>query len=323
MQLSQDLWHRAATANSAPSRGVSGMNLPIGARKSNAGAFFAWLPLLLLLALTLPLRILFPPWVFMWALAIAIFFGLKWATWWRVRSSVSHSPWRAAAFLFAWPGTDARSFLDETRHPLAPRFAAWLWAILKTVLGALLLWFVARSWPATRPLLRGWTGMLGVIFLLHFGLFHILALFWQRLGFQAAPIMRAPLRARSLSEFWGKRWNLGFRQLAHDLIFQPLHKYIPAGFASSLVFVVSGLIHDLVISVPAHAGYGLPTAYFTLQGLGIVVERCSFGRQIGLGKGFRGFLFFLLIVAAPLFWLFPPPFVLRVIVPFMWAVHCL
>jgi hypothetical protein len=311
MRLSQNVWRKSGTAN-----------IPIGACKSaNAEALFAWLPLLLFFALTLRLRILFSPWVFMWALAFAIFFGLKWATWWRARNSVSHSPWRAAAFLLAWPGTDAKSFLDETRHPRAPRFADWLSAILKTILGAGLLWFVARSCTATRPLLRGWTGMIGLVFLLHFGVFHILALVWQHLGVQAAPIMRAPHRARSLSEFWGKRWNLGFRQLAHDLVFQPLHKYIPAGFASLLVFVVSGLIHDLVISVPARAGYGLPTAYFTLQGLGMVVERSSFGRQIGLGKGFRGFLFFLSIVAAPLFWLFHPPFVLRVIVPFMRAVH--
>jgi hypothetical protein len=26
------------------------------------------------------------------------------------------------------------------------------------------------------------------------------------------------------SEFWGKRWNLGFRQLAHEFIFRPLQK---------------------------------------------------------------------------------------------------
>jgi hypothetical protein len=177
MRLSQNVWRKSGTAN-----------ISIGDCKSaNAEAFFAWLPLLLFFALTLRLRILFSPWVFMWALAIAIFFGLQWATWWRARNSVSHSPWRAAAFLLAWPGTDAKSFLDETRHPPPPRFADWLWAILKTVLGAGLLWFVARSCTATRPLLRGWTGMIGLVFLLHFGVFHILALVWQHLGVQAEP----------------------------------------------------------------------------------------------------------------------------------------
>jgi alginate O-acetyltransferase complex protein AlgI len=49
--------------------------------------------------------------------------------------------------------------------------------------------------------------MVGLILTLHFGLFQILALFWQRLGVAAEPIMKAPLRATSLGEFWGKRWN--------------------------------------------------------------------------------------------------------------------
>ena len=85
--------------------------------------------------------------------------------------------------------------------------------------------------------------------------------------------MAKPILSKTLSEFWGKRWNLGFRQLAHDLIFRPLHKRIGVGAASLLVFVVSGLIHDLVISLPARGGYGLPTGYFVLQGVGVSLER--------------------------------------------------
>ena len=58
--------------------------------------------------------------------------------------------------------------------------------------------------------------MLGLILLLHFGSFELIALFWQSRGVNAKPIMSAPLRATSLAEFWGKRWNLGFRQFSHD-----------------------------------------------------------------------------------------------------------
>jgi hypothetical protein len=103
----------------------------------------------------------------------------------------------------------------------------------------------------------------------------------------------------------------------------PLHKHLSAGFASLAVFVVSGLIHDLVISVPARAGFGLPTAYCTFQGLGVLVERSPFGRHIGLGKGLPGFLFLLVVTTAPIFWLFHPAFVLYVIIPFMQEVRAL
>ncbi|PYX08716.1 MAG: hypothetical protein DMG88_09445 [Acidobacteria bacterium] len=180
-----------------------------------------WLPLVLLLASAFGVRNVLPTWGFMWILALGIFMGLKWVTWWRGRT---HPAWRSAAYLFAWPGMDAESFLDSSKRIPPVPLVAWFWAILETALGAISLWIVARALPASTPLLRGWVGMLGLILLLHFGIFQVLALTWQSFGIAATPIMSAPLRSHSLSEFWGKRWNLGFRQLSHDLIFRPLHR---------------------------------------------------------------------------------------------------
>jgi hypothetical protein len=218
-----------------------------------------WLPILVLSLAAISCRNLLPPWVFMWALSFAIFFSLKWLTWWRARTRVSHPAWRSMAYLLAWPGMDAEAFLDANQRVPSPRSATWLLATLETALGAVLFWIVARSLPAGEPLLRGWTGMLGLILLLHFGSFQLIALTWLTLGVNAKPIMSAPLRATSLAEFWGKRWNLGFRQLSYELIFRPLHRTLGVEAAGLLVFLVSGLIHDLVISLPARAGYGLPT----------------------------------------------------------------
>jgi hypothetical protein len=90
-----------------------------------------------------------------------------------------------------------------------------------------------------------------------------------------------------------------------------------------LVFAVSGLIHDLVISLPARGGYGLPTIYFLLQGTGMTIEHSRFGKRLGLGQGVRGWCFMMVFLAAPVFWLFHPWFVLGVILPFMRAIHAL
>lgn len=165
--------------------------------------------------------------------------------------------------------------------------------------------------------------MLGLILLLHFGSFQLIALVWQTFGVKAKPIMSAPLRSMSLAEFWGKRWNLGFRQLSYELIFRPLHRTLGAEAAGLLVFLVSGLIHDLVISLPARAGYGLPTAYFLLQGAGITIEHSGLGKRLGLRQGVRGWLFMAAFITGPVFWLFHPWFVLRVLLPFMQAIHAL
>ncbi len=218
---------------------------------------------------------------------------------------------------------DAEAFLDAGHNILSPGPSNWLWAIGKTTLGAILLWVVARAVPQRDALAQGWIGMVGLILVLHFGLFHIAALSWQRLGVQAEPIMQAPLRSASLAEFWGKRWNLGFRQLSHEQIFRPTYRRLGAGAASFLVFVASGLIHDLVISLPARGGYGLPTFYFVVQGVGVMIERSGLGKLMGLGQPVRGWCFMILFLVIPVFWLFHPWFVLRVILPFMRAIRAL
>jgi hypothetical protein len=288
-----------------------------------ASQWIGWLPISIMPLVVICCRNLLPSWVFMWILSFAIFVGLKWLTWWSARPRISHPAWRSTAYLLAWPGMDADAFLDAHQRVPSPTLTNWLWATLETTLGAILLWIVARFLPAGEPLLRGWVGMLGLILFLHFGSFHLIALVWQTFAVKAKPIMSAPLRSTSLAEFWGKRWNLGFRQLSYELIFRPLHRTIGAGAAGWVVFLASGLIHELVISLPARAGYGLPTTYFLLQGAGITVEHTRFGKRFGLGHGVQGWLFMAVFVAGPVFWLFHPWFVLRVILPFMLAIHAI
>jgi hypothetical protein len=285
--------------------------------------WIAWLPLALVSLIALFVRDQLPSWAFMWALALAIYAALKWASWWKSAARASAPLWRSAGYLLAWPGMDAESFLDARRRVPPPGLREWIWAFSKTIAGAVLLGMVARRVPASEPLLRAWIGLIGMVLLAHFGTFHIVALIWQTYGVDAEPIMAAPILSTSLSEFWGKRWNLGFRQLGHELIFQPLHGRIGAGASSFLVFVASGLIHDFVISFPARGGYGLPTAYFLLQGAGVACERSSIGKRLHLRRGARGWLFTALFTAGPAFWLFHPPFLRNVVLPFMRAVGAL
>jgi D-alanyl-lipoteichoic acid acyltransferase DltB (MBOAT superfamily) len=146
------------------------------------------------------------------------------------------------------------------------------------------------------------------------------SLAWRTAGVDAPPIMRAPLRATSLSDFWGRRWNLGFSVPARRFLLKPIAARLGQGAATPIVFLVSGLLHELVLSVPARAGYGLPTAYFLVQGAAMLFERSAPGRWLGLGFGWRGRVFALVCTAAPAFWLFNPAFVHRVILPFLQAI---
>jgi hypothetical protein len=276
------------------------------------------LPLLILPVVALLAASSMPRWGFMWAMAFALYAGCKWLTYREARARGAASDRRRAlGYLFAWPGMDAAAFLGATDGRDQPSPTEWGVAALKTLLGATLLWVVARAAMPVNPLLAGWIGMAGLMFVLHFGTFHLLSLGWRAAGVNATPVMQNPLRASSLAEFWGRRWNTAFHELANRFAFRPLRSTVGGTSATLLVFLVSGAIHELVISIPAQGGYGLPTGYFVLQGLGLAGERTHLGRQIGLGRGWRGWLFTLAVAAAPAFWLFPPPFVHNVILPML------
>jgi Membrane bound O-acyl transferase family len=284
---------------------------------SQTDVWTAYFPLFFFTSGVVVVRDRMPGWAFMWALAIVIYASLKWASWWRSPARSETTAARSVGYLLTWPGMDADSFLVTDRKVSAPCASEWGWAIGKTGLGAILLWVMARRVPGEWPLVQAWVGLVGMVLLAHFGSFHLIALLWRRVGVDAVPIMDKPLLSASLSEFWGRRWNLGFRQLGHEWIFQPLHRKIGVAGAGFLVFVLSGLIHDLVISLPARGGYGLPTGYFVLQGIGVALERSQFGRRIGLRGGVKGWIFMAILTAGPAFWLFHPPFLRNIVLPFM------
>ena len=270
-------------------------------------------------------RGILPAWVFMWLLAFSIYFGCKWLTWARaVRQYPQADRWVSIGYLLAWVGMDAREFLHGHRGTGRPKADEWTRPAARIVLGATLVWFVTRHFSGPHPLVAGWIGMIGVILCLHFGLFHLLALGWQRVGVDVQPIMRQPSRGVSLAEFWGRRWNTAFHFLAHDLVFRPVFRRVfrrvGAAGATFTVFLVSGLIHELVISLPARGGYGLPTMYFAIQGLGVIFERTPLAKRLGLGHGWRGWLFTMACAAGPVFWLFHPTFVRNVILPMLQAI---
>jgi Membrane bound O-acyl transferase family len=239
-----------------------------------------------------------PSWVVMWSLAIGIFAAAKFVTWWPARHTIG------LGYLLAWPGMNPRAFAPGRAAPASE----WAAAALKLILGVTLLYGVARFVP--NPLVQAWIGAIGLVLFLHFGLFHLLALAWR-----VDRVMNSPLKATSLADFWGRRWNVAFHELAVQLVYEPVRRRIGTTGALVATFLASGLVHELVISVPARGGYGLPTLYFVLQGLGVIGER-----RLRLRAGQAGRIRVLLIAGLPAVLLFHPWFMLGVLLPFMRAI---
>lgn len=263
--------------------------------------------------------IMISPWAWMWSLAFTIYVACKWLTW-HFEKRVEGESQRMAEYLLTWPGMDVEAFLDSRRTVEKPALAEWLFAAAKLAGGVTILFGILPRLSPERELLIGWLGMIGLVFVLHFGLFHLLSCWWRSRGVDAKPLMDWPILSTSLAEFWGRRWNRAFRDLTFRYLFRPLTRRCGAVWGLMAGFAMSGLVHDAVISIPAGGGYGGPTLFFVVQGIGMLVERSRLGRRVGLGQGIQGWLFTVGCLLLPVALLFHPPFIRNVIVPFLQAI---
>lgn len=287
--------------------------------RSRIGAIIRWLPFMLLPTATLVFARHLPPWAYMLLIAFSVFCACKWLTLFSVPRPRSIS--RSLGYFFFWTGMDARGFMGP-RDAQPPARREWSIVGIKMLIGAVMLFLLPHTLTSV-PLLRAWCMMLGLVLLAHFGLFHLIALIWQSNGVHADALMLKPAQSTSLGDLWGRRWNTAFTVLARDYVFQPLRHRANAMIAMIAVFIVSGLVHDVAISIPARGGYGLPTLYFLIQCAGLLVQRSNTARRIGFSRGLRGWLFTAIIALVPMPLLFHRPFVMNVMLPMLEAIHAL
>jgi hypothetical protein len=260
-----------------------------------------------------------PDWGAMWLLVLSALGGSKWITWSAVaRRGVSLR--RQLAYWLAWPGLDASAFLAKGKTADPPGRIEWLFGWGNFIAGIAIMAATAYMLPSEHRFVMAWLGMTGIVLAIHHGLFKLLSCLWRSLGVAAIPLMKAPILATSVSDFWGTRWNKAFRDLSYQFLYRPSVRRHGPVFATWLVFGFSGLIHELAISVPARGGYGWPTFYFLLQAAAIFVEKSRWGKWIGLQSGIVGRVFAAVVLILPAPFLFHEPFRERIILPFFTAI---
>lgn len=280
-----------------------------------------WIPLFLLPAFAIFVaRPELPAWGTLFAVAFSIFYGFKWLTYRRaVAMGAKPGLKSSVGYLFCWVGMDAVAFFDRRAKVPKPSGKDWLEALTKTALGLVLFFFTARIFDPVHALTAGYIGLAGFLLFSFFGTFHILSLYWRSRGVNAVPMMNSPLLASSLSEFWSSRWNLAFRDIARIFVFRPVLRRYGIVYAVFAAFIFSGILHDLLISLPADAWYGLPTLFFIIQACGVFIEKSESGVKHGINRGLRGRLFAAVFILVPLVLLFHPPSIENCMLPFMKA----
>jgi alginate O-acetyltransferase complex protein AlgI len=181
--------------------------------------------------------------------------------------------WRWLGFAALWPGMRPGPFAHLGSGPLPGAGRLLVMGLTRLAAGSALVVLARLVWVGTgsRLLATAWL-LLGLSLVVHFGIFNLLAGAWRLSGVDCRPLFLAPLRSTSLAEFWGQRWNLAFSQMTALALYQPLVRRVgrPAALAAS--FLGSGLLHELAISLPVGAGYGMPLGYFALHGVLRMIE---------------------------------------------------
>ncbi len=204
------------------------------------------------------------------------------------------------AFTFLYVGMNPYNFYTKTSTP--PNFYP---GAVSFFFGITLFFLTISRFSDT--LTGGILLFTAMFFILHFGLLDLNAQFWRMKNRNCQPLMNSPWRANSLSNFWGQRWNLPFRDAVHQFIFKPIQKKYGVKIATMTVFLYSGLIHEAAISLPAQGGYGGSLLYFLWQFAAISLQK----RFNSLNNKF--FTWFSIIIPIPV--LFHLPFYNNVIIP--------
>jgi len=224
---------------------------------------------------------------------------------------------RWLGFAALWPGMRPGPFTHRAAASLPEVRQLFLGGSARLLTGLAMVVLARQAWVLTSSRLLATPPLLvGLSLVVHFGVFDVLAAAWRWQGVDCQRLFRSPLRSTNLREFWGRRWNLAFSEMTAIAIYQPLVRVAGRGPALAASFLGSGLLHELAISVPVRAGYGLPMAYFMLHGILMTVEArlAKANRPIDRVSWF-GRVWTLAWLLAPLPILFHRPFLAGVVWP--------
>lgn len=114
-------------------------------------------------------------------------------------------------------------------------------------------------------------------------------------GFEDVPMMLNPIfESSSVSEFWGRRWNMVIHGLLKRGVYKPIRTKYSRGVASIAAFLASGFFHEWLLAVVFYPdfedgscspicytpGYGRNTLFFIWNAMLIALEYAFSGAAI-------------------------------------------
>ena len=226
-------------------------------------------------------------------------------------------PFQWMAFSVGWFGMRPVLF-EELPSPSLPIAHFVVKGVSRILIGFLLLYLSAilEQYPyLSRFFLPQLLLLVGISLILHFGILNLSTAGWRALGVNVSELFKSPYRSKSLKEFWGKRWNIAFSEMTALIAYRPLKRKIGVEKAVIVSFLLSGLLHEIAISLPARAGYGLPLTYFGIHAFAMHLETKSQLIQRITQHRFLSHVWVMVLLILPMPLLFHPAFMQHVLVP--------
>jgi hypothetical protein len=226
------------------------------------------------------------------------------------------TPIQWTAFSLGWFGMRPALFEKLPNSPLPSARNLWI-GLSRIAIGIILLYLsmlAENYFEAEKIFLPQLLLLVGLSLILHFGILNLCTAFWRRLGVNVSELFRAPYQSKSLKEFWGKRWNIAFSEMTALIAYRPLKTKLGIQKALVISFLLSGLLHEVAISLPVMTGFGLPMIYFVIHAFAMQLEQSVFLQKLLQRKWLAHvWVMSLLIVPMPL--LFHRDFIGQVLVP--------
>lgn len=199
-------------------------------------------------------------------------------------------------FLVGWPYISTRSVRIKAPPPTtSPWLSFLLYVSLMAMIFTVVKYFLSPVGYLDRIILG-----FGVYFFTEaMGAFGQAVFMWKDQEIFA--IHHHPLSSPSLSEFWGRRWNLWVQDWIADMG-KPFRRSHKTKILAS--FLISGLFHEAMMNFPhwlisGESYFGTMLGYFIIQGTGLYFDKKFLRSANPLIR--RAFCWIVVVLPSPLF----------------------
>jgi len=137
---------------------------------------------------------------------------------------------------------------------------------------AVFLFVCAKTYPRHAIALRSLVAGTSAYFVVD-GTARLLEAITRAIGVDVGPLHDAPILARTVGEFWSRRWNRSVHAWLNEFAFRPVAKRLGVAMGVLAAFGASAVLHFVPICVAYDAKWaGVMATFFVIHGAVVIVE---------------------------------------------------